>query len=247
MPDICPPVCPCRPARAGVALLTWCVYSAAFAPVFFGASFAAVFAAAMKGNVPVLWTGIALLGLGSLYGGIHEIRRHGHDMHLDSVAWSVLVVAGVTYRLTIMPDSLIGSPDALGSPVSALDFHLVRMFLAGWGVSNAFNLGLQFRNVFRRRRPVVAAARPGPRGPVAVQRSRLPLLSRYVRVTETLEEIEGEALPVYPPVMGNSAALPAARASAEIIQHNGKLYIEHDGKLVPLREPDAVPVDRRRR
>ena len=142
MDFMCPPPCPCRVARWGVALLTWCVYSALFAPVFFNASFAAAFFAAMHGDISIRWTGAAIIGLACLFGGLHRIRRSGHELQPGSVLWSLLVVAAVTYFCWLLRNApRLNAQDAQ-------DFHLVRMLMIGWAVSNAFNLWLQFH--FRR-------------------------------------------------------------------------------------------------
>jgi hypothetical protein len=210
----------------GVALLMWCVYSAVFAPVFFNASFASVFAPAMNGDVPIRWTGIVVIGLLCLFGGMNEIRRHGHDVHLESVAWSVLVVAAVGYLLFSM------------APNNTLNFHLLRMVLVGWGVSNAFNLWLQF--ALRRR--TAPAERPVPV-------VRVPRLLRRRRVsTEWIEEIQGHGIEAgsFPPV--HAVHLPPG-ASPDMIAHNGAVpqitYVKHGDTFIPVDVPEAVRGRRR--
>jgi hypothetical protein len=224
-------------ARVGVALLTWCVYSAVFAPVFFGASFAAVFAAAMQGDIPIRWTGIAVIGLLALFGGLNEIRREGHELHVGSVVWSMLVVPVVGWLLL--------SPQGFNHPLNTLNFHIARMVVVGWGVSNVFNFWLQFRDVIRRRRRPVVAAKPVPM-------ARVPRLLRRRRVsTEWVEEIEGHGIEAgeFPALRG--AVRPPPRVSPDVIEHGGNApqitYVRQpDGSFVEVPTPHAVPVDRRR-
>jgi hypothetical protein len=237
--DICPPACPCRAARWGVALLTWCVYSAIFAPVFFGTSFATVFAAAMQGDIPMRWAGAAVIGLLSLFGGLYEIRRHGHEMHLGSVVWSVLVVGFVGWLLFSHGGSL--ALKAFDIQVSPLSGHVVRAVMWGWAVSNIFNLFLQLRDVFRRRPIIDVPSWPVPRVP------RMLLRRRWVTIED---EIEGHGIEALLTRMGHAAMRPPPRVSPADIEHDGALpqiaYVRQpDGSFIEVHLPDAVP-DRRR-
>jgi hypothetical protein len=213
----------------GVVLLVWCIYSALFAPVFFNASFASVFAAAMHGAIPIRWTGTAIIGLLALFGGLLRIRREGHELQPGSVLWSVLVVAVIGYWLLHV------------SPLSTFEFHVLRMLLVGWGVSNAFNLWLQFH--FRRRS--APAERPVP---VA----RVPRLVRRRRVsTEWVEEFQGhgfEGVGQFPWSNTPSVHLPPG-VSPDMIAHNGAppqiTYVRHGDTFIPVQMSGAVRERRR--
>ena len=51
------------------------------------------------------------------------------------------------------------------------------------------------------------------------------------------------AASIHHPIVGNSAA---RGSPPDLIEVGGKLYIQDGETLVPLREADTVPVDRRR-
>jgi hypothetical protein len=228
-------MCPCETARPGAMLLTYALYW--LAVVGLSPMLAHVQAGDMAG---VVWSAMAGLGAVGLAWGITEALSHDDKMRPGSLLWSIGVL---TLGVLALNNGWYGND-------AAYHYHFSRAVWLGWMASNAINIWLQLRGRLRlRRRPAGVGTRPGPRRPVvAVQRSRAPRLSRYVRVTETLEESEGgidapEIARLLDLLSGERNASPPGSAP-ELIQHNGKLYIEHDGKLVPLREPDTVPVDR---
>jgi hypothetical protein len=167
---ICPPVwtretCSCRGLRYGVALLATSLYSAAFSSVFFGKPVAEVVAAAQRGDVPVIWSGVAVVGVLSLLGGFIHLRRDGHGFKFGSFIWSCGVVAAVEWRLANFPASMIGT-GCFGYVFDAFGYHFMRMMFIAWLASNASNIALNLFEVWRRwrSRPVYRpVAQPIPR------------------------------------------------------------------------------------
>ena len=242
MPDlICPSwtePCPCRPVRFGVGALTTCVYSAAYAPVFFDKPLAAVVGHVVRGDIPLadqpfIWAGCAALGLVALVNGLHHVRTEGHGLKPGSVLWSIGVVAFVSWLLW------------LGFPVSDWAWHVMRMLLIAWAASNASNIVLQLSEVWRHR---PRRRRQYPQAQTMQQASRL--LHRRT-VTALVEEFEGET------EQGMAAARSAshpAHIPPDLLEHLGDVPLIDlvpgaDGSFIPLDLPQgsAVPVSRRRR
>jgi hypothetical protein len=223
--------CPCRAARLGAALLGVCIYAALWPQVFFGTSFEAVFAAAMHGDIPIRWTGIAVIGLLCLLFGLHEIREQGHGFVIGSFLWSILVIALLVWAVTVRWPS----PAAAG--VSVFGFHLWRAALIGWACGNAMNLIVQLRGLRGRR----ADDPPAPPNPAR--------LMRRTRVTtEVTEEIEDHGIEALPLAHRAAMRLPP-RVSADLIGRGALPQITYvrqpDGTFVPADDADAVPVRRR--
>jgi hypothetical protein len=250
MPDlICPPLtlspaepwCPCRPVRIGVGLLTTCVYSAAYAPVFFGKPLAAVVGHVLHGDIPLveqpfIWAGAAAYGALMLGGGVRRIRNEGHGLKPGSLLWSAGVIAAVSWLLA----HYIGP----GLTDSALVDHVVRMLLLAWAASNAANIVLQLGEVLGWRR--FARRERAASQPVAQPSGFL----RGRRVTvATIEDIEGgqEAENLARHLGANPADVLRA------LGHGGDVPLidlvpDENGDLIPQRLPaDRVKVTRRRR
>ena len=236
MPDlICPSwtePCPCRPVRFGVGALTTCVYSAAYAPVFFDKPLAAVVGHVVRGDIPLadqpfVWAGCAVLGLAGVVNGLHHVRTEGHGLKPGSVLWSIGVVAFVSWLLW------------LGFPVSDWAWHVMRMLLIAWAASNASNIILQLSEVWRRR--------PRPRRQYAqaqTMQGASRLLHRRTVTTAWVEEFEGLPEHVNAP----------AHIAPDLLEHLGDVPLidlapDADGSFIPrdLPQGSAVPVWRRRR
>ena len=202
---------------------------------------AAVTAAAMKGDVPVIWSGVAAFGVLSLLIGFYRVRHEGHGFKAGSFLWSVGAVAVCVYRLNHWNLS-IGQIGWFGETITAFNYHFLRMLMVAWGVSNASNIALNLREVFRRRRPRL------PRRPVfqPVQQTA-GLLHRRKVTTAWVEEIEGQH------VFGQSAAHRPAHIAPDLLEQLGDVPLidlvpTGEGEFIPLDLPqrEAVPVRRRR-
>jgi hypothetical protein len=168
-----------------VALLTMSVYSAVYAPVFFGKPLSAVVGHVLRGDIPLgeqpfIWAGCAVLGLVSLVGGLHRVRTEGHGLKPGSFLWSAGVIAAVSWLLA----NYIGP----GLTYTAWGDHVVRMLLIAWAAANASNIVLQLSEVWRRR-PVVDVFAPQPMR----ERGWLETLRRR-RSIEVIEDVEGLGL-----------------------------------------------------
>ena len=223
--------CPCRPVRFGVGALTTCVYSAAYAPVFFDKPLAAVVGHVVRGDIPLadqpfIWAGCAALGLVALVNGLHHVRTEGHGLKPGSVLWSIGVVAFVSWLLW------------LGFPVSDWAWHVMRMLLIAWAASNASNIVLQLSEVWRHR---PRRRRQYPQAQTMQGASRL--LHRRTVTTAWVEEFEGLPEHVNAP----------AHIAPDLLEHLGDVRLIDlapgaDGSFIPLdRQGKALPVSRRRR
>lgn len=255
MPDlICPPLwtprappCPCRGVRLGAGLLAMCAYSAEFSTAFFGIPFAAVVANALRGDVPVIWAGVAVFGVLALLGGFIQLRRDGHGFKPGSFLWSVGVVAFVSWRLTNFPHALLG-PDW---PIDAFGYQFLRMVLVAWGTSNVANIALNLIELWRSRPRRV-------RQPVRVRRPVMPPASAVLRHSrrsiEVFEEIEADGLAADDLLAGLRSAigrLGRAHSAPDLVEHGGALpqiplVRDAEGNFIPMPEAETVPVKRRR-
>jgi hypothetical protein len=245
---ICPPVwtretCSCRGLRYGVALLATSLYSAAYSTVFFGKPFAEVVAGAMRGDVPLIWAGVAAFGVLSLIGGVIHIRRDGHGFKAGSFIWSCGVVAAVAWRLAHYPDC-IGQTGWFGYVIDAFNYHLVRMLLVAWLASNASNIALNLFEVWRLRR----RARP-VRRPVAQPVPRDVLHGRQV-TEEWVAEFDAHGIEGALEAVRNALHAPP-HASTDLIEGGAAVpqidYVrDENGDFVPVMPPgERVPVRRR--
>jgi hypothetical protein len=242
MPDlICPPWDSCRPVRVGVGLLTMNVYSAAFAPVFFGKPLSAVVGHVLRGDIPLgeqpwIWAGCAAFGALMLSGGLLRVRTEGHGLTPGSFLWSAGEIAAVSWLLA----NYIGP----GLTYTAFGDHVVRMLLIAWAASNASNIVLQLVEVWRRR-PVPEGV---PLMPHSMRgRDWLQVLRR--RRVEVIEETDIEA-DYLAQLLNHRANAPYAVPPR--IGHGAAPQIVHvpdeNGNLIPLLPHDErVPVNRRSR
>ena len=227
---LCPETPPCEAARIGAFVVTYAIYVA----WLYGLG--PMLALVMQGNgLGILWAGVGGLGLGSLIGGIGSALTHEDPFRAGSFVWSVGVIGLGLYALQhhwVLTDS-------------AFNYHASVAFWLGWMASNAVNLWLQLRGRFRlSRRPV--------RGPTSIREPRAPRPSRYVRITETLDEFEeGHGIEALPLTRRGAMRMPP-RGAPDVVEHDGAAaqitYVRQpDGSFVEVLLPDALPVNRRGR
>jgi hypothetical protein len=232
-------MCPCNEARWGAALLTWCLYTAAWSQAFVGQSLAALIARAGRGDISVemgAWAAVAALGRYWLLSGLREAQSHADEFRLGSFVWSVGVIALVGHVLMSRTGPV--QPDG------------VRAFLFAWVGGNIVNIWLQLRGVVGRRVPVepVAAEAPLSLRQRTLRRFRLSSRSGDAEWDEATEWYGNDHHSAPPPQF-----FPAPPHIAPVIEHDRAApqigYLDGNGNFIPVQLPPGqkVPVNRRLR
>lgn len=229
---------PCDAARFGAVFLTYAIY------IMCLSGLSPMLTLVEHGNaVGIVWAVFGGLGIAGLVSGIGSALTHDDPFRPDSFIWSCGVLLLGSYALLhgwVLTDN-------------AFDYQLTRALWLGWMAGNLVGLVLNLRSFVLRRRPAaVAVPRRLVRASVPVRELRGPLLSRYVRVIETLEEFGADSIEdLHILAAGKSAADVPPRVSPELTQMDCQLYIQHGQTLIPLRptgdDADRVPVHRPQR
>lgn len=210
----CPAPVPCEAARVGAFFFALSAY---WGCVVVG--LAPMVAHVMQGDlIGLAWVAGVVLGGVGLVRGIRSALSHTDQIRWDSLAWSSGVLGLGFYILVHRSTALAASP--FGSDAT-------RAVLLSWMASNGLNLWLQLRDHIRLPH-LPRLRRPAP----AAERQPLRIVRLFIIGGATAQGVS------------EAPALAPARASPELIQHNGKLYIEDNGTLVPLRDRQTVKVRR---